>query len=165
MSVGLRTRLEKELEDLAAAPPANCSAGPVASDMLKWKATIMGPENSPYAGGVYALDIVFPGDYPFKPPRVTFATPIFHCNINAEGDICLDILKDMWSPALTISKVLLSICSLMDDPNPDDPLSMEAADLCKESRESYDSRARQWTLEYATEYAESADSDDGDTVE
>ena len=61
----------------------------------------------------------------------------------------------------------LSSCpsDLMDDPNPDDPLSMEAADLCKESRESYDSRARQWTLEYATEYAESADSDDGDTVE
>ena len=73
---------------------------------------------SPYSGGVYFLDIHFPPDYPFKPPKLTFRTRIYHCNINSNGQICLDILKDQWSPALTISKVLLSICSLLTDANP-----------------------------------------------
>ena len=76
------------------------------------------PAGSPYAGGIYFLDIHFPPDYPFKPPKVTFRTRIYHCNINSNGQICLDILKDQWSPALTISKVLLSICSLLTDANP-----------------------------------------------
>ena len=150
MSGGIVQRLRKELEDLAESPPSNCSAGMEDNDILKWKATIMGPEGSPYEGGVFDLEVVFPGDYPFRPPRVTFTTPIFHCNINGEGDICLDILKDRWSPALTVSKVLLSICSLMDDPNPDDPLSMEAADIFKQSRDAYNARAREWTIQYAS---------------
>lgn len=82
----------------------------------------MGPSNSPYAGGVFFLDIHFSQDYPFKPPKITFRTKIYHCNISSAGAICLDILKDNWSPALTISKVLLSICSLLTDANPNDPL-------------------------------------------
>jgi ubiquitin-protein ligase len=77
---------------------------------------------SPYNGGVFFLDIQFPTDYPFKPPKVTFRTRIYHCNVNSSGQICLDILKEQWSPALTISKVLLSICSLLTDANPHDPL-------------------------------------------
>ena len=80
--------------------------------------TIIQSTGSPYAGGVYFLDIHFPPDYPFKPPKLTFRTRIYHCNINSNGQICLDILKDQWSPALTISKVLLSICSLLTDANP-----------------------------------------------
>merc|ERR1719253_1049377 len=91
----------------------------------------MGPPDSPYAGGVFFLDIHFPADYPFKPPKVHFTTRIYHCNINSNGGICLDILKDQWSPALTISKVLLSICSLLTDPNPDDPLVPDIAQLLK----------------------------------
>jgi len=78
----------------------------------------MGPEGSPYAGGIYFLKINFPEEYPFKPPKIVFRTRVYHCNINARGEICLDVLKDNWSPALTISKVLLSICSLLTDPNP-----------------------------------------------
>lgn len=109
----------------------------------------MGPEDSPYEGGVFYLSIAFPHDYPFRPPLVRFVTPIFHCNVNRAGSICLDILKDQWSPALTLSKVLLSICSLMDDPNPDDPLSTEAADLLLQDKEAYRDKARQWTLQYA----------------
>ena len=110
----------------------------------------MGPDDSPYVGGVFFLNIHFPPDYPFKPPKVNFTTKIYHANINSNGSICLDILKDQWSPALTISKVLLSISSLLTDPNPDDPLVPEIATLYKNDRESHDRTAREWTSRYAT---------------
>ena len=77
----------------------------------------MGPPESAYAGGVFFLNIHFPHDYPFKPPKINFTTRILHMNINSNGSICLDILSSQWSPALTISKVLLSICSLLTEPN------------------------------------------------
>uniref|UniRef100_A0A668S2Y6 E2 ubiquitin-conjugating enzyme n=1 Tax=Oreochromis aureus TaxID=47969 RepID=A0A668S2Y6_OREAU len=81
----------------------------------------------PYHGGVFFLSVHFPTDYPFKPPKVAFTTKIYHPNINSNGSICLDILRSQWSPALTVSKVLLSICSLLCDPNPDDPLVPDIA--------------------------------------
>jgi len=142
-------RITKELKDLEADPPANCSAGPVGDDLFKWKATIMGPGESPYDGGVFFLDIEFPQDYPFKPPKVRFQTKIYHCNVNDKGGICLDILKDNWSPALTVSKVLLSICSLLTDANPDDPLVPDIAKLYKTNRKEHDKIAAEWTRKYA----------------
>tara|TARA_Y100000591_G_scaffold288926_1_gene273481 strand:- start:1172 stop:1627 length:456 start_codon:yes stop_codon:yes gene_type:complete len=143
-------RISKELKNLIADPPSNCSAGPVGDDIFHWQATLMGPEDSPYEGGVFFLDINFPADYPYKAPRVTFSTKIYHPNINSSGGICLDILKDQWSPALTISKVLLSVCSLLTDPNPDDPLVPSIADLYKRNREEYHLKAKTYTLQYAT---------------
>lgn len=142
-------RIHKELNDLARDPPAQCSAGPVGDDMFHWQATIMGPNDSPYQGGVFFLTIHFPTDYPFKPPKVAFTTRIYHPNINSNGSICLDILRSQWSPALTISKVLLSICSLLCDPNPDDPLVPEIARIYKTDREKYNRIAREWTQKYA----------------
>jgi len=142
-------RITKELKILTEDPPANCSAGPVGDDMFKWQATLMGPSKSPYENGLFYLDIDFPADYPYKPPRVRFTTRIYHPNINSSGGICLDILKEQWSPALTISKVLLSICSLLCDPNPDDPLVPSIAELYKRNREEYLMTARAWTLQYA----------------
>merc|ERR1712136_230950 len=109
-----------------------------------------GPQDSPYSGGVFFMNINFPSDYPFKPPKVHFTTKIYHCNVNSNGDICLDILKDQWSPALTISKVLLSISSLLTDPNPDDPLVPEIANQFKVNRAKFDHTAREWTKKYAT---------------
>lgn len=142
-------RIQKELEEINDDPPSNCSAGPVGDDLFHWSATIMGPEDSPYAGGIFFLNIRFPGDYPFKPPKINFETRIYHCNISSNGAICLDILKDHWSPALTLSKILLSISSLLTDPNPDDPLVPEIANLLKLNKEKHDINAKNWTLEYA----------------
>ena len=142
-------RIQKELEEINDDPPSNCSAGPVGDDLFHWSATIMGPEDSPYAGGIFFLNIRFPGDYPFKPPKINFETRIYHCNISSNGAICLDILKDHWSPALTLSKILLSISSLLTDPNPDDPLVPEIANLLKSNKEKHDINAKNWTLEYA----------------
>jgi ubiquitin-conjugating enzyme E2 D/E len=142
-------RIQKELQDLAKDPPSSCSAGPAGEDLFHWQATIMGPSESPFQGGVFFLTIHFPTDYPFKPPKVNFTTKIYHPNINSNGSICLDILRDQWSPALTISKVLLSICSMLNDPNPDDPLVPEIAHIYKTDRSRYESTAREWTRKYA----------------
>lgn len=136
-------------------PPAGCSAGPVGDDLFHWQATIMGPPDSPYQGGVFFLTIHFPTDYPFKPPKLAFTTRIYHPNINSNGSICLDILRSQWSPALTISKVLLSICSLLTDPNPDDPLVPEIARMYKTDKDRYNQLAKDWTHKYAMQCSHS----------
>jgi ubiquitin-conjugating enzyme E2 D/E len=142
-------RISKELQDLQKDPPLNCSAGPIGDDLFLWEGCIFGADDSPYVGGVFHLVIQFPVDYPFRAPHVEFKTKIFHPNINSAGLICLDILKDKWSPALTISKVLLSISSLMADPNPDDPFMPTIATLFKTDREKYNEVAKNWTAIYA----------------
>ncbi|ALH22960.1 ubiquitin conjugating enzyme E2 [Chrysochromulina ericina virus CeV-01B] len=142
-------RLNKELADINSNPPTNCSAGVIDDDIFHWQATIMGPEDTPYQGGIFELRIDFPQDYPFKPPNVVFTTKIYHCNINSNGNICLDILKDQWSPALTTSKILLSICSLMNDQNPNDPLDADAAELYLKNYNNFYEQASLYTSLYA----------------
>ena len=143
-------RLKRELIELQKNPPTNCSAGPVNDDLFHWKATIMGPEDSPYYNGIFQLDIHFPNNYPFRPPKCNFLTKIYHPNINSAGSICLDVLKDNWSPALTIEKLLLSICSLLTDPNPDDPLDVSIAKEYKNNIEKFMNTAKSWTEIYAS---------------
>jgi ubiquitin-protein ligase len=148
--MGTLRRIRKEIEDMKKNPPDNCSAGPTdENDLFTWRATILGPEGSPYHGGIFNLSINIPPDYPFKAPKIVFTTKIYHCNVNSNGAICLDILKDNWSPALTISKALLSICSLMDDPNPNDPLVPDIANLFVKDRERHDQNARNFTTLHA----------------
>ncbi|CAK8673237.1 unnamed protein product [Clavelina lepadiformis] len=143
-------RLQKELADITVDPPPNCSAGPKGDNLYEWVSTILGPPGSVYEGGVFFLDIHFSPEYPFKPPKVTFRTRIYHCNINSQGVICLDILKDNWSPALTVSKVLLSVCSLLSDCNPADPLVASIATQYLTHRQEHDRLSRLWTQKYAT---------------
>ena len=143
-------RLTSELNQLKTDPPTHISAGPVNDDILHWKACITGPPDSPYSGGLFYLDIKFTKDYPFKPPKLKFITKIYHPNINANGSICLNILKQSeWSPALTISKILLSVLSLLTDPNPNDPLTPEIAHIYKTNIDEYNKKARLYTLKYA----------------
>ena len=116
MTKRINTELKNITKDLHG---SNITAGPSGSDIYHWKAIITGPSDTPYAGGLFYLDIHIPEDYPFKPPKVSFTSKIYHCNINSNGTIFLDILIDEWGPALTISSVLLSILSLLSNPKPD----------------------------------------------
>nr|CDS31085.2 ubiquitin conjugating enzyme E2 D4 [Hymenolepis microstoma] len=147
-----RRRLQKEMQDILANSPANCSAGPVnLDDLYHWTGTIIGPAESPYEGGSFFLDIRFPSDYPLRPPMVKFTTEVFHPNISQDGLICLDILGSKWSPAFNVSKILQSVYSLLSNPNPDDPLSSDVADLYINNHESFLEKAKKHTQKYAVQ--------------
>ncbi|XP_066213946.1 ubiquitin-conjugating enzyme E2 D3-like [Saccopteryx leptura] len=147
-SVALK-RLNRELLQLSSDPAADYSAWPTVDNMFKWQGCIMGPENSPYEGGVFLLKIHFSRDYPFQPPKIRFSTRIFHPNINKNGSISLDILQSHWSPTLTISKVLLSISCMLCDPDPYDPVAPKIGKLYLTDRPKFDFIARAWTKKYA----------------
>ena len=112
-------------------PPPSISAGPVEdSNVYVWTATIMGPTESPYAGGLFTLHISIPSDYPFTPPKVQFVTKISHPNVRPDGSICLDILKDQWSPALTITKVIFDLPLKAPPPRALPAIHAALASLC-----------------------------------
>mmetsp|Transcript_8245 Transcript_8245/g.18050 ORF Transcript_8245/g.18050 Transcript_8245/m.18050 type:complete len:152 (-) Transcript_8245:135-590(-) len=140
--------INKEFEELQKDPPANCTIAPVGGDMMHWHATLKGPEESPYVGGVFTLNIMFMDTYPATPPRVNMLTPVYHCNINSNGSICLDLLLDGWTNNC-IKDVLLSVISLLTICNPDDPLVPEIAEMYLKDRRRHDAIAREWTHRYA----------------
>ncbi|PPS16723.1 hypothetical protein GOBAR_AA03856 [Gossypium barbadense] len=209
-------RIQREMSELNADPPPHCSAAPKGDNLFHWVATIIGPPGerlgylydsgrekinsailissllfiflgTPYQGGIFFLDITFPSDYPFQPPKrvlvgtqgsdiykVIFKTCIYHCNIDAAGNLSLDILKDSWSPALTISKVLTAIRSIFSNPDPcrqckvcrmsyavimlkiwlfflmtDSPLTSGVARLYLADKAKHDEIASEWTLRFA----------------
>ncbi|KAI9193220.1 ubiquitin-conjugating enzyme/RWD-like protein [Polychytrium aggregatum] len=123
---------------------------PEESNMLHLKASFPGPAATPYEGGKFVLNIELPNDYPFKAPKVKFDTRVYHPNVSSQtGAICLDILKDAWSPVLTLKTVVISIQSLLFDPVPDDPQDAEVANHYRSNRESFNAKAREWTRIYA----------------
>ena len=114
-----------------------------------WYFYLYGPSDTIYNGGKFKLKFEFTKDYPYSPPYVTFMTRIYHPNINALGQICLDILKDQWSPILTTSKVLLSICSLLSEPNAEDPLEIEIANLMKNNYYKFTKNVKEYIDKYS----------------
>jgi len=113
---------------------------------------IKGPSGTPYEGGVYEIDIVIPKQYPFEPPKMKFNTKIWHPNISSQtGAICLDILKDQWSPALTIKTALLSLQALLCSPEPSDPQDAEVARMYQNDNTAFVRTATFWTEMYAKE--------------
>lgn len=115
---------------------------------------IDGPSQSPYEGGEFKLELFLPEDYPMEAPKIRFLTKIYHPNIDRLGRICLDVLKNNWSPALQIRTILLSIQALLGAPNPDDPLANDVAQSWKDDEKAAIQIAKEWTIKYATEEQE-----------
>ena len=148
-------RIKKELEDIKSKNLENIielgELAPINKNDLLLKAIIQGPIDSPYEGGKYHLNITFHSDYPFKPPKCNFETKIFHTQINYYGSIYLDILRDQWSPAITIEKLLnLYIVSLFYLYYEESRfLNIEAQILYESNKYEYYKKAREWAIKYA----------------
>jgi ubiquitin-conjugating enzyme E2 N len=141
--------LLQETQRLISEPVAGISATPYQDNLRYFAVAIEGPGDSPYEKGVFQLELFLPADYPMAPPKVRFLTKIYHPNVDKLGRICLDILKDKWSPALQIRTVLLSIQALLSAPNPDDPLDNNVAEVWKNNEQEALKRAREFTESFA----------------
>lgn len=108
-----------------------------------------GPKDTPFEGGVFKICFSLPQDYPYKPPKMTFQTKVYHPNISRDGSICIDILKDQWSAALRLNTVILSLSSLLANPNPNDPLVPEIATEYSYDREKYNKNVIAYVKKYA----------------
>ncbi|KAM7283105.1 uncharacterized protein LOC8034341 isoform X2 [Ixodes scapularis] len=142
-------RLQHELKLLRTDPPDGIGAVPLDPLCCHWQAAITGPQDSPYEGGQFLLFVQIPSKYPMKPPIVKFITKIFHPNVSRHGDIGIDSIQHNWSLALTISKVLISIQSLLTDPYCHVCMEPEVGRLYQEDRPGFERTARLWTIRYA----------------
>ena len=111
---------------------------------------LKGPKDTPFENGFFKLTINMPTDYPYKPPKMKFLTKMYHPNIASDGSICIDILKDQWSSALRLNTVILSISSLLANPNPNDPLVPEIANEYSYNRDKYNKNVIDYVKKYAT---------------
>ena len=145
----LPKRIVKETQRLMSEPAPGISASPHEDNLRYFDVMIQGPVGSPYEGGCFKLEIFLPDQYPMEAPKVRFLTRIYHPNVDKLGRICLDVLKDKWSPALQIRTVLLSLQALLSAPNPDDPLAEDVAKAWRENEAAAMATAREWTQKYA----------------
>ncbi|KAJ2452729.1 ubiquitin-conjugating enzyme E2 N [Coemansia sp. RSA 2336] len=147
---GVPKRITKEIERLNRDPVPGISVETIGDNIRYFSVAMAGPSQSPYEGGLFKLELFLPEDYPMAPPKVRFLTKMYHPNIDKIGRICLDILKDKWSPALQIRTVLLSIQALLSAPNPDDPLANDVAEQWKTDEKAAIKTAAEWTAKYAS---------------
>jgi len=142
--------ITKQIKDCENDKAANLQIELIDNSPFHLKGTSQGPEGTPYEGGRFDVDVVVPEAYPFHPPKIKFITKVYHPNVSStSGTICLDILGDDWSPALTLGSTLISVQSLLSSPDPNDPQDAEVANHYLTSKESFNDTARYWTRIYA----------------
>ncbi|XP_015919030.1 ubiquitin-conjugating enzyme E2 C [Parasteatoda tepidariorum] len=128
----VKKRLQKELMTLMMCGDKGISAFPSDENLFNWIGTINGPQGTVYESLTYKLKLEFPNNYPFSAPSVRFTTPCFHPNVDEQGNICLDILKEKWTALYDVRTILLSLQSLLGEPNVDSPLNSQAAQMWKD---------------------------------
>mmetsp|Transcript_16253 Transcript_16253/g.32429 ORF Transcript_16253/g.32429 Transcript_16253/m.32429 type:complete len:148 (-) Transcript_16253:66-509(-) len=144
-------RLTKELADLQNDPLDFCTCGPIEDDLMHWSAMITGPDESPYVGGVFNLDIQFSAEYPFKAPRVRFVTRVYHPNVKSDtGELCADMITEHWSPTLNVRYIIETVRRFMVEPNVESPLEAEIARQFTEDRDAFNETCAKWVSDYAT---------------
>ena len=149
--MSINQRIIKETKKLESDPIVGIYAIPVPENPRYFNVSISGPKDSPYEGGLFKLQLYLPEEYPMVPPKCLFMTKIYHPNIDFLGRICLDILKKNWSPALQIRAVLLSIQSLLNEPNTADPLNEKVNEHWLRDKKDAEKTAKEWTLKYASQ--------------
>jgi ubiquitin-protein ligase len=145
-------RLTKEWQHLHKSPIEYCefTLPNGDEDIYHWRAMISGPVSTPYAGGTFVLDIVFPTTYPFKAPDIKFTTRIYHPNVKSEtGEICNDMINGSWSPTLNVRHCIKTLYNMMLSPDSDHPLEVEIAQQMLEKPKEFEKTAVKWTKEYA----------------
>ncbi|KAI0793141.1 ubiquitin-conjugating enzyme/RWD-like protein [Irpex lacteus] len=143
-------RVSKEIADCKNDKTSHINIELINNSPFHLKGSFKGPEGTPYEGGHFDVDIVIPESYPFQPVKMKFLTKTYHPNVSsASGAICLDILKDAWSPVLTLKSTLISLQSLLCSPEPNDPQDAEVAKHYLTSKASFEETARYWTMVYA----------------
>lgn len=159
-------RLQQDLRQLMKNKVEGIDASPSGDNLFVWNAIICGPEDSIYEAGAFPLQILFPDDYPLRPPQVRFMTKLFHPNVWWDnGLVCVDILKDGWVPSYDVLAILHSIRLLLIDPNPLSPANLEAALLYRDNRIEFDRRVSemiQASLDSDDEDDETTDNQDED---
>jgi len=153
MAMKFARRIQKELTAIESEKKVTginitlCGDG---HDLSHMCATIEGPVGTPYEGGVFEIDIRLPEDYPYNPPKMQFKTKVWHPNISSQtGAICLDILKDQWSAALTLKTTLISLQALLSAPEPNDPQDAMVAQQYLNDYQAFLNTARSWTATFA----------------
>ncbi|KAM0750890.1 ubiquitin-conjugating enzyme [Meredithblackwellia eburnea MCA 4105] len=151
-------RLMTEYKQLTAAENEDSmfTAGPVSeNDFFHWSCMIQGPSDTPFEGGVFETELRFPRDYPLSPPKMKFNPPLFHPNIYANGEVCISILhapgddpnayessSERWSPVQSVEKILLSVISMLAEPNIESGANIDACKVFRDNREQYDEIVR-----------------------
>ncbi|PPQ88781.1 hypothetical protein CVT25_010467 [Psilocybe cyanescens] len=142
MSTNCKKRLIRDFKRLSSDPPGGISGSPLPDNIMLWNAVIFGPGDTPFEDGTFKLLLTFDESYPNKPPTVKFLSRMFHPNVYANGELCLDILQNRWSPTYDVAAILTSIQSLLHDPNPNSPANAEAAQLYRENMKEYVRRVK-----------------------
>lgn len=117
-------------------------AEPLEDDLMTWTAVVLGPESTLFEGGTFSLLIVFPETYPQDPPSIKFISEMFHPNVYPSGELCLDILSSRWSPSYDVLSILISVQSLLSDPNAKSPANADASHLFSTDPHAYEKRVR-----------------------